>query len=53
MIPAASDSPAEAQVCTWFAWSTEPRRSTTRRTSMAMTAAGMDAETVMPAFRPT
>lgn len=51
-MPAASDSPAEAAVCTWLASSRLPSRSTPRSKSIASTAAGIEAETVMPTLRP-
>lgn len=53
MIPAASDSPAEAEVWTWFASRMLPLSGNIRKTSIATTAAGMEADTVMPALRPT
>ena len=53
MIPAASDSPADAAVWTWFASRIELERNTVRNTSIATTAAGIEADTVMPTFRPT
>ena len=53
MIPAASDSPADAQVWTWLASRMLDRRKKSRNSSIAITAAGMDADTVIPAFSPT
>ncbi len=51
MTPAASDSPALAQVWTMlFSRMFEWRKS--RSTPMEMTAAGIEADTVMPAKRP-
>ena len=52
MIPAASDSPAEAAVWTWFASRIVPSRNKPRKINIPMTAAGMEAETVIPAFKP-
>ena len=51
MTPAASDSPAEAAVCTML-FSRMFDRLNSRRTAIEMTAAGIDAETVMPTFSP-
>jgi hypothetical protein len=49
--PAASDSPADAEVCTMlFSRIFDSLKS--RRIPIEMTAAGIDAETVMPANRP-
>ena len=50
--PAATDSPAEPMVCTTLLSSTEFRRRATRRMPIASTAAGMEADTVMPTRRP-
>src|SRR5690625_5287698 len=51
MTPAASDSAAEAAVCTiLFSRMFDSWKS--RNTAIEMTAAGMDAETVMPTFSP-
>ncbi len=51
MTPAASDSPAEAAVCTiLFSRMLDLRNM--RRTPMEITAAGMEAETVIPAKSP-
>ena len=47
-MPAATVSPADAMVCTRLFSSRELRRNRKRMTPMEMTAAGMDAETVMP-----
>ena len=52
MMPAASDSPADAIVWTMLFSSTVPERSTPRRIPMEMTAAGMEALTVIPSFKP-
>ena len=49
--PAASDSPAEAAVCTMLFSRILDFRNI-RSTPMEITAAGMDAETVMPANNP-
>ena len=53
MMPAARLSPADAQVWTWFASRMERSRNTYRKTSIAMTAAGIDADTVIPTLSPT
>ena len=53
MMPAASDSPADAPVWTWLASSTVLLFENIRNSNIAMTAAGIDAETVMPTFKPT
>ena len=53
MMPAASDSPAEAQVCTWFASRIDRLRKIVRNASIATAAAGIEADTVMPTLRPT
>ena len=50
--PAASDSPAEAIVCTALFSRMETSLNMERRMIMDITAAGMLAETVMPAYRP-
>ena len=50
--PAARDSPAEPMVCTILFSNMESLRRILRMMPMEMTAAGMDAETVMPTFRP-
>ncbi len=52
MIPAASDSPVEAIVCTILFSRIEPERMTPRRMAIEMTAAGMLAETVIPTYSP-
>ncbi len=52
MIPAASDSPADAAVWTWFASRIVPFRKSPRRISIPTTAAGIDADTVIPALSP-
>ena len=49
--PAASDSPAEAAVCTMLFSRILDFRNI-RSTPMEITAAGMDADTVMPANNP-
>ena len=52
MMPAAKDSPAEAAVCTKLDSKIDFLRNMPRRIPIAITAAGIEAETVMPAFRP-
>ena len=52
MMPAASDSPAEAAVCAWLASSSRPGPCRRRSSNMDSTAAGMEADTVMPTLRP-
>jgi len=52
IMPPASDSPAEPMVCTTLFSNIESRLSTPRRMAMEMTAAGMDAEMVMPTRSP-
>ena len=49
--PAATDSPADPMVCTMFASRIDPWRRA-RKMATAITAAGMDAETVNPTRRP-
>jgi len=51
MTPAARLSPAEAAVCTMLFSRMFDRRKARSR-PIEMTAAGMDADTVIPAFRP-
>ena len=48
MMPAERLSPADAQVWTWFAYRIELSRNAYRKNSIAMTAAGIDADTVIP-----
>ena len=50
--PAAKDSPAEPTVCTILLSKTESFRIMTRITPMDITAAGIDAETVIPTRNP-
>ena len=50
--PAATDSPAEPIVCTILFSSTESRLNTTRMIPIETTAAGMDADTVIPTRSP-
>ena len=50
--PAATDSPAEPMVCTILFSNMESLFNMTRMTPMDITAAGMDADTVMPTLRP-
>ena len=50
--PAATDSPAEPMVCTMLFSRMESRRRITRMIPMEITAAGMDAEIVMPTISP-
>lgn len=50
--PAASDSPAEPIVCTILFSSIEFLRRITRITPIEITAAGIDADTVIPTRRP-
>jgi len=52
MQPAASDSPAEPIVCTMLLSRTEFRLRTIRVIPIAITAAGIDAEIVIPTRRP-
>ncbi len=52
MAPAARDSPAEPIVCTMLLSRIESRRRTMRMIPMEITAAGMEAETVIPTRRP-
>ena len=52
MAPAATDSPAEPMVWTMLFSRMESRRRILRMTPMEMTAAGMEADTVMPTRRP-
>ena len=52
MAPAASDSPAEPMVCTMLLSKIESLRMITRMTAMEITAAGMEADTVMPTRSP-
>ena len=52
MAPAATDSPAEPMVCTRLFSKMESRRRITRMIAMEITAAGMDAEMVIPTFSP-
>ena len=52
MAPAARDSPAEPMVWTMLFSRMESRLKMKRMTPMEMTAAGMEAETVMPTRRP-
>ena len=52
MAPAATDSPAEPMGWTMLFSKMESRRRILRMTPMEITAAGMDAETVMPTRRP-
>ena len=53
MIPAARDSPAEAMVWTMlFSRIVPPRKRPLRSTPMEITAAGIEALTVIPANRP-
>ena len=58
IIPAASDSPAEAAVWIWFASNIDPGLEFLKKipiylsVSIPITAAGMEAETVIPAFSP-
>ena len=53
MMPAARDSPAEAQVCTWFASNIVESLKSILNNNIAMTAAGIEADTVIPALSPT
>ena len=50
--PAATDSPAEPMVCTMLFSRMESRRKITRITPMEITAAGIEADTVMPTRSP-
>ena len=50
--PPASDSPAEPMVCTILLSRIDFRRRITRMTTMEITAAGIDADTVMPTLSP-
>ena len=50
--PAATDSPAEPMVCTMLFSRMESRFNITRITPMDITAAGMDADTVIPTRNP-
>ena len=56
IIPAAKDSPADAAVCIWFASRIEEGFPLILekyfRANIPTTAAGIDADTVMPALRP-
>jgi len=52
MAPAMSASPTEAAVRVMFCSSTPPRKAGRRNSAMAMTAAGIVAATVCPAFIP-
>ncbi len=52
MAPAARDSPAEPIVCTILLSRIESRRRTMRMIPIEITAAGMEAETVIPTRRP-
>ncbi len=49
-MPAASESPDEAVVCTTLFSRIVPRPSRPRSTAMESTAAGIDAEAVSPTF---
>ena len=53
IMPAARLSPAEPTVWTMLLSRIVPRFSRVRRTSRDMTAAGIDAEMVIPTFKPT
>ena len=52
MAPAATDSPAEPMVCTILFSNTESFFRMTRMTPMEITAAGIDADTVIPTRSP-
>lgn len=52
MAPAATDSPAEPMVCTMLFSRMESLRRMMRMTPMEMTAAGMEAEMVIPTRSP-
>ena len=50
--PAATDSPADPIVCTKLFSNIDSRRKRTRKIPIEITAAGMDAETVIPTRNP-
>ena len=52
MVPVASDVEAEATVCERFASRIVPFERMSRKAATVMTAAGIEAETVMPTRRP-
>ena len=52
MVPVASEVEAEATVCDMFASSSVPRVRSRWKVATVMTAAGIEAETVMPTRRP-
>ena len=52
IVPVASDVEADATVCDMFASRIVPRVRSSRNAATVMTAAGIEAETVMPTRRP-
>ena len=52
IVPVASDVEAEATVCERLASRIVPRTRNSRNAATVMTAAGIDADTVMPTRRP-
>jgi hypothetical protein len=52
IVPVASDVDAEATVCERLASRSVPARPKSRKAATVMTAAGIEAETVMPTRRP-